>query len=193
MARDQLLPAALARVQEKSGSPMAAQAFCGGLAAFLALLFDVDKLSKILSIGTMAAYTVVCASVVALRFSSLPPASTQQEEQCPPTAFASAAGRSVFFGCVGMYAAGVLEGLAVGSSTVAPAIVGAVLAVGSVAQVQRLFAQHPHAAAPLSQGFSCPAVRLVPLLGLAFNGARPFPLLHPPPSFLLVKVITISF
>ena len=172
---------------------MAAQAFCGGLAAFLALLFDVDKLSKILSIGTMAAYAVVCASVVALRFSSLPPASTQQEEQCPPTAFASAAGRSVFFGCVGMYAAGVLEGLAVGSSTVAPAIVGAVLAVGSVAQVQRLFAQHPHAAAPLSQGFSCPAVRLVPLLGLAFNGARPFPLLHPPPSFLLVKVITISF
>ena len=176
MARDQLLPAALARVQEKSGSPMAAQAFCGGLAAVLALLFDVDKLSKILSIGTMAAYAVVCASVVALRFSTLPPASTQQGEQCPPTAFASAAGRSVFFGCVGMYAAGVLEGLALGSSTVAPAIVGAVLAVGSVAQVQRLFAHHPHAAAPLPEGFSCPAVRLVPLLGLAFNGAPPFPL-----------------
>ena len=69
IARDGLLPAALTTVTADGGSPWVAQIFCGGLAALLATFFDVDKLADILSIGIMAAYAVVCAAVIVLRFS----------------------------------------------------------------------------------------------------------------------------
>jgi hypothetical protein len=69
IARDGLLPAALTAVTADGGSPWVAQIFCGSLAALLATFFDVDKLAEILSIGIMAAYAVVCAAVIVLRFS----------------------------------------------------------------------------------------------------------------------------
>lgn len=67
IARDGLLPKKLALVDGKSGTPVFAQIVCFIIAGSLALLFDVHRLSSVLSIGIMFAYTVVCAAVLVLR------------------------------------------------------------------------------------------------------------------------------
>ena len=57
----------MATINPGTGVPLIAQLVCGVLAAVLAACMDVHELSDILGIGIMAAYSVVCAAVIALR------------------------------------------------------------------------------------------------------------------------------
>eukprot|EP00943_MAST-04B_sp_MAST-4B-sp1_P000717 g717.t1 len=67
IARDGLLPKQLALVDSKSGTPYMAQMLCLFIAAGLSAFFDVKRLSSVLSIGIMFAYSIVCAAVLKLR------------------------------------------------------------------------------------------------------------------------------
>ncbi len=67
IARDGLLPKQLALVDSKSGTPYMAQMLCFAIAGALSAFFDVKRLSSVLSIGIMFAYTIVCAAVLKLR------------------------------------------------------------------------------------------------------------------------------
>jgi amino acid transporter len=68
IASDGLLPEWMGRVHPATGTPVVATLLCGGLAAFLALIFDISTLADMMSIGTLMAYSLVCASVLVLRY-----------------------------------------------------------------------------------------------------------------------------
>lgn len=68
IAADGLLPAWLGAVHPRTGTPVVATMLAGSLAAALALIFDINALAEMMSIGTLLAYTIVCASVLVLRF-----------------------------------------------------------------------------------------------------------------------------
>lgn len=66
MARDELLPRAMAEIHPRSGVPLYSQLVCGVLAATLAACLDVSALSDILSIGIMSACECASAAVFSL-------------------------------------------------------------------------------------------------------------------------------
>jgi len=68
MAEDGILFRFLAKVHEKTKTPVIATAISGGLAAILAMVFNIKELVDFMSIGTLMAYTLVAASVMILRY-----------------------------------------------------------------------------------------------------------------------------
>lgn len=67
IARDGLLPAALARIHPRFKTPVNAQALCGFLPMALAAFFNVRLLSELLDIGVILAYGTVCAALLLQR------------------------------------------------------------------------------------------------------------------------------
>ncbi len=67
MARDRFLPDALARLDARSRAPRLGQGGIGALTALVAGLAPIDLLGELVSIGTLAAFILVCASVLILR------------------------------------------------------------------------------------------------------------------------------
>jgi APA family basic amino acid/polyamine antiporter len=67
MARDGLLPARLARVHPRFGTPSLITLVTVGFIAVLAALVPLDKLAEMVSIGTLFAFTVVSLAVPLLR------------------------------------------------------------------------------------------------------------------------------
>ena len=67
MARDGLLPAWIARVHERFGTPLNASAFTGVTTGALALLVDIETLAQLVSIGTLFVFGSVCAGLLARR------------------------------------------------------------------------------------------------------------------------------
>jgi len=67
MARDGLLPAAFARVHRTAAVPRLGIAVAAVATAALGALFPLELLSELISIGTLFAFVVVCASVLLLR------------------------------------------------------------------------------------------------------------------------------
>ena len=67
MARDGLLPKALAKVHPKYKTPYVATLLTGSVAAVLGGLFPIDILGHLVSIGTLFAFMIVCAGVWLLR------------------------------------------------------------------------------------------------------------------------------
>lgn len=57
IASDGLLPRWLGDVSPRFGTPVAATLLCGLFAATMALMFDVQTLASMMSIGTLIAYT----------------------------------------------------------------------------------------------------------------------------------------
>jgi APA family basic amino acid/polyamine antiporter len=67
MARDGLVPAAFARVHPKYRTPFTGTVVITLLAGLIGALFPIDILGELVSIGTLFAFAVVCASVLILR------------------------------------------------------------------------------------------------------------------------------
>lgn len=68
MAKDGLLFSYFSKVNKTTSTPARAIVAASVLAAVIALLFDLEQLVEMLSIGTLMAYTLVAVSVIALRF-----------------------------------------------------------------------------------------------------------------------------
>jgi APA family basic amino acid/polyamine antiporter len=67
MARDGLLPKVFSRVHPKFQTPWINTIVVGILVAFAAGLFDINVLGDVTSVGTLAAFAIVCISVMWLR------------------------------------------------------------------------------------------------------------------------------
>ncbi len=70
MARDGLLPRIFATVHQKFQTPWINTLLVGLLTAFAAGFFDINVLGDMTSVGTLAAFAIVCLSVIYLRRSS---------------------------------------------------------------------------------------------------------------------------
>ena len=64
MAQDGLVFRFLGSVSPWTDTPLAATWICGVLVALSALVFDLDALVQMMSIGTLMAYTLVAVSVL---------------------------------------------------------------------------------------------------------------------------------
>lgn len=67
MSRDGLLPAAFAKIHPKYGTPHITTWITGFSCAIISGLFPLDLLGELISIGTMLAFSLVCAGVWVLR------------------------------------------------------------------------------------------------------------------------------
>ena len=70
MARDGLLPAVFGKVHPKYKTPYVTTILTGIVAAVMAGLFPIGLLGELVSIGTLLAFVIVCAGVIALRYKS---------------------------------------------------------------------------------------------------------------------------
>lgn len=68
LGRDGLLPAIFARVHPTRHTPIHSQIWVGFIACLLAGLLNVHLLSHVLSVGSLAGYSVVAACVITLRW-----------------------------------------------------------------------------------------------------------------------------
>jgi basic amino acid/polyamine antiporter, APA family len=67
MARDGLLPKVFSRVHPRFHTPAVNTVVVGGLTAIAAGFFDINVLGDMTSVGTLAAFAIVCLSVIYLR------------------------------------------------------------------------------------------------------------------------------
>jgi APA family basic amino acid/polyamine antiporter len=67
MARDKMLPAAVAKVSPRFQTPLATTALTGVAVAILTLIVPLNELLNLVNIGTLIAFSVVCAGVLYLR------------------------------------------------------------------------------------------------------------------------------
>jgi hypothetical protein len=68
IAQDGLLPPWMARVSPRFNTPVLATMLCGTFAATMALIFDIEALADMMSIGTLMSYTLVATSILVLRY-----------------------------------------------------------------------------------------------------------------------------
>jgi APA family basic amino acid/polyamine antiporter len=68
MARDGLLPPVFSHVHHRFRTPWLATILTGLVAMIMAGLFPIGILGELVSIGTLLAFTIVCAGVFVLRF-----------------------------------------------------------------------------------------------------------------------------
>ncbi|HEY5426984.1 MAG TPA: amino acid permease, partial [Candidatus Tumulicola sp.] len=67
MARDGMLPPAVAVIDRRFKTPLRTTLFTGAVVAILALIVPLNNLLNLVNIGTLIAFTVVCAGVLYLR------------------------------------------------------------------------------------------------------------------------------
>ncbi len=68
MSRDGLLPPALSRVHPRFHTPHLTTLMTGGVVALAAALTPIQVVAELCSIGTLFAFTIVCAGVIVLRY-----------------------------------------------------------------------------------------------------------------------------
>lgn len=75
MANDGLLFKFLAKINPRTKTPILATLISGFLAGIMALIFDLNQLIDMMSIGTLLAYTIVAICVLVLRYEDPQPTS----------------------------------------------------------------------------------------------------------------------
>lgn len=68
MANDGILYSFMKRIHPRFHTPLVATVFSGLFAALMAMIFDLDQLIDMMSIGTLLAYTIVAICVLILRY-----------------------------------------------------------------------------------------------------------------------------
>ncbi len=68
MSKDGLLPEMFSKLHPKYQTPYISTLICGLVAAVIAGLFPISVLGKLVSIGTLAAFAMVCIGVLVLRY-----------------------------------------------------------------------------------------------------------------------------
>ena len=68
MARDRMLPPGVARIHHVFRTPARMTAITGIIVAVFAAVFPLTDLLKLVNVGTLAAFAIVCAGVLVLRF-----------------------------------------------------------------------------------------------------------------------------
>lgn len=68
MARDGLLPIGLAKVNQKTKTPVRIILLIGVIMALTAGFVSIKQLAELVNIGTLAAFALVCAGVITLRY-----------------------------------------------------------------------------------------------------------------------------
>jgi APA family basic amino acid/polyamine antiporter len=69
MARDGLLPAPMAQINPKTKTPIRVILTVGVLMCLIAGFLPMEHIAELVNIGTLAAFVLVCAGVIALRYS----------------------------------------------------------------------------------------------------------------------------
>lgn len=160
VGRDGLLPARFfAQVNPVHHTPVKAQAWVGIIAGGLALLFDVSRLSHILSVGVLTAYGVVCMCIISLR---LDPGHTPRLKVTGLDRLTRWQEATLSMGAVAglIFTGGIAARLGGGFGALA-VFVAAAGVVSLPLFLRQAYKTHP--------GFSCPLVPGLPLLGMAFN------------------------
>lgn len=68
MSRDGLLPKSFSHVHPKTKTPVYVILSCGLMMSLIAGLFSLQEIAELVNIGTLAAFIVVCLSVIFLRY-----------------------------------------------------------------------------------------------------------------------------
>lgn len=68
MSRDGLLPKVMCKIHSKFGTPHITTIIVGGFIAICTFFIDINKAAELCNIGTLTAFTVVCAGIVILRY-----------------------------------------------------------------------------------------------------------------------------
>ena len=80
MSRDGLIAPIFSRISPKHGTPVVSIVFWGAVAALTAGLIPISELAELTSIGTLAAFIVVCGGVILLRYKE---PERQRKFRCP--------------------------------------------------------------------------------------------------------------
>ncbi|XP_061995595.1 cationic amino acid transporter 9, chloroplastic isoform X1 [Rosa rugosa] len=177
LGRDGLLPSVFARVHARRRTPIHSQVWVGIVAGVLAGLFNVHILSHILSVGALTGYSVVAASVVALRLKD------KASSQVSSTSWREGVICLFIVACSG-FGAGVFYRFNTSFIFMVIAVIVAILALCALC-FRQTYADMP--------GFSCPGVPIVPTVCIFFNMFL-FAQLHHEAwvRFVILSIITVG-
>lgn len=68
VCRDGLLPPFFGKINPRTGTPVRSTVICGSIMALMAGFMPLGALAELVNIGTLAAFIMVCAGVIVLRF-----------------------------------------------------------------------------------------------------------------------------
>ncbi|MEB3245976.1 MAG: amino acid permease [Vampirovibrionales bacterium] len=146
MARDGLFFPWMAKISEKFGTPINATIISGLIAMTMTFAMDIEHLAEMVNIGTLFAFTIVCGSVLVLRYKT--------PEQ-PYGMLGHVLGLMLILGCA-------IEGW----THQWPVIINVLTSGISAYLIALLFTKKTMS---LPETFTCPWVPVIPVLGMASN------------------------